>query len=143
MTNPAPPDHRGQRSHAHEPVPDDVTDRMLWTNAADVAAAHRPGPDGTCTSLLCRGQQAPCDAARAAGRAAQLARTASPVDEPHPARGRATVPATPNEFAALAAEAATAPDRPAPQRTFAAFRRPDARAAPTPTTRRPTHELPT
>jgi hypothetical protein len=132
MASPAPPDHHGQPSSARVPAPDDVTDRLLWTYAADVAAAHCPRPDGTCTNLQCRGQRAPCAAARAAYRATQLARSdpgTAPVRQPPPARGRATVPTGPSGFAALAADAAPPPVRPAPKSTFATFRRPGVRAA--------------
>ncbi|MET8147855.1 hypothetical protein ACIBSW_24875 [Actinoplanes sp. NPDC049668] len=132
MASPAPPDHQGQPSIARLPAPDDVTDPLLWTCAADVAAAHRQGPDGTCTNLQCRGQRAPCAAACAAYRAAQLARAdpgTAPVHQPPPARGRATVPTGPSGFAALVPAPATPRARPAPKSVFASFRRPGVRAA--------------
>lgn len=34
-------------------IPDDVTDRLLYALAADVAAAHQPGPHGTCPNPQC------------------------------------------------------------------------------------------
>ncbi len=132
MASPAPPDHHGRPSTAHVPAPDDVTDRLLWIDAADVAAAHRPRPDGTCTNLQCQGQRAPCAAARAADRAAQLARCdpgTAPVRQPPTARGRATVPTGPSGFAALAPDAATPQVKPTPKSVFASFRRPGVRAA--------------
>lgn len=112
------------------PPPEDVTDPLLWTDAAKVAAAHQPGPDGTCSNLQCRGQRAPCPAARAAHRATQLARDTTSLAPPrHPPRGRATVPAGPSGFAELSPDAATRQLRPTPQSPFAAFRRPHVRAA--------------
>ncbi|MBQ1050827.1 hypothetical protein KBX50_20430 [Micromonospora sp. C51] len=95
-------------SHPHSDrtaPPDDVTDRLLWTLAIDVAAAHRPGPDGTCTNLQCRGQQpGPCWARRTAQRAERHARRSRPtLDTPLPhlvgaARGRARVSSPAHRF---------------------------------------------
>ncbi|MFJ8203284.1 hypothetical protein [Micromonospora chalcea] len=83
----------------------DVTDRLLWSLAVDVAAAHQPGLDGACTNLQCRGQQGPCWALRTARRAEQRARratvTLAPPPSPGPAaiaRGRAAVPAMPRRL---------------------------------------------
>jgi hypothetical protein len=71
------------------PVAPHAGDILLWRLAVDVAAAHQPGPDGRCGSLLCTGQPTyPCPPAAAAQRAAQAAHRAAPT-----ARGRATVPA--------------------------------------------------
>jgi len=76
------------RPSTHLPVPADVADILLWQLAADVAATHRPGDHGRCTSPLCTGQPAyPCPPAAAARRAAHAARRPAPT-----ARGRAAVP---------------------------------------------------
>ncbi|WP_430788162.1 hypothetical protein [Actinoplanes sp. G11-F43] len=132
--------------HAHpfeKPPPDgdtcaigDVVDRRLWALAAAVAAAHRAGTDGRCTNLLCHGQPAPCEPARSAHAAAQLARRppASPLPLPptddHPARGRAAVPYGPSGFAGLLdpPERTTTADAATDRRVFTPFRRPDAAA---------------
>jgi hypothetical protein len=54
--------------------PDGVTDRLLWALAVDVAAAHRPGPDGACPNPQCRDQTGTCRALQTAQRAARAAR---------------------------------------------------------------------
>jgi hypothetical protein len=94
------PDHRPSD---RTPPPDDVTDRLLWALAVDVAAAHQPGPGGACTNLQCGGQQGPCWALRTAHRAEQRARRTPTLTAPTPrraatARGRAPVPAPPRRF---------------------------------------------
>lgn len=87
---------------ARMPVPDSVGDILLWRLAVDVAAAHRPGPDGRCTSLLCTDQpRYPCPPATGAQRAAVTAQCRTPI-----ARGRATVPTTGTGRAALIGAAA-------------------------------------
>ncbi|MFY1587039.1 hypothetical protein ACN267_21325 [Micromonospora sp. WMMD734] len=110
MAHPAQPKGRNRRPSDRTAVPDDVTDRLLWALAVDVAAAHQPGPDGACTNLQCRGQQGPCWALRTARRAEQHARRAPatlapalppPSPSPRPVgvvRGRAAVPAPPRRF---------------------------------------------
>ena len=45
------------------PVPDDVTDVMLWRLAFDVAVEHQPDPNGDCTNLRCAGQHGGCEPA--------------------------------------------------------------------------------
>lgn len=101
--------------------PEDVTDRLLWALAVDVAAAHRPSPDGTCGNLQCRGQRGPCWALRTAHRAQQVVRRAPSVaakrreavraDVPLPrqrgARGRAAVPPAAGGFTGWFTPAAT------------------------------------
>ncbi|GAA5200688.1 hypothetical protein GCM10023322_79070 [Rugosimonospora acidiphila] len=103
--------------------PDDVTDRLLWALAVDVAAAHRPGPDGNCANLQCRGQQGACWALRAALHAEQCARraatdarpVAAPRQMPAPrprgragtAQGLATVPTARGHFAGWFTSTAT------------------------------------
>ena len=86
-------------------VPVDVTDRLLWALAVDIAAAHQLGSDGACRNLQCRGQQGPCWALRTARRAEQRARRAATTfaSPPSPrlagaARGRAPVPAAPRRL---------------------------------------------
>lgn len=87
---------------ARPPVPDSVGDLLLWRLAVDVAAAHQPGPDGRCTSLLCADHASyPCPAATAAQRAALAAHRRTPT-----ARGRATVPTAGTGRAALIGAAA-------------------------------------
>ncbi|SCL13482.1 hypothetical protein GA0070616_0156 [Micromonospora nigra] len=54
--------------------PDEVTDPLLWGLALDVADAHAPAEDGTCTHLLCAGQEWPCGPWNNAQRALMLAR---------------------------------------------------------------------
>ena len=86
-------------------LPVDVTDRLLWALAVDVAAAHHPGPDGACTNLQCRGQQR--SLLGAAHRPARRT-TRPPRRHPRPAafaagpaaiaRGRAPVPAMPRRL---------------------------------------------
>ncbi|MEV6514977.1 hypothetical protein AB0M37_04220 [Micromonospora chalcea] len=111
MAHPAHPEHpehpedRSRRPSERTAVPDDVTDRLLWALAVDVAAAHQLGPDGTCTNLQCRGQHGPCWALRTAQRADQHARRATTTLAPPPAprrvgaaRGRAPVLAAPRRF---------------------------------------------
>ncbi len=105
MANPAHPEDRSRRLSDRAPVPKDVTDRLLWALAVDVAAAHHLGPDGACTNLQCRGQQGPCWALRTARRAEQRARraatTLAPPPSPRPAgtaRGRAPVPGVPRRL---------------------------------------------
>jgi hypothetical protein len=95
----------GRRPSDRTPPPDDVTDRLLWTLAVDVAAAHQPGPDGSCSNLQCRGQHGPCRALHTAYRAAQLARHPAPAPPPAApaltrpvARGRAAVIPAPDRF---------------------------------------------
>jgi len=83
---------RDPRSHPSTrlPVPADVADILLWRLAVDVAAAHQPGPDGRCSSLLCAGRPTyPCPPAAAAQRATHAA-----LRPPPTARGRAAVPPT-------------------------------------------------
>lgn len=85
------------RSHLcdHLPVPADIHDVLLWRLAVDVASAHRPGPDGRCTNLLCAGQSYPCPPASNAQAAAHAARRPSrqpPRLPMPPARGHAAVP---------------------------------------------------
>ena len=122
-------------------IPHDVTDRLLYASAVDVAAAHQPGPDGTCGNPQCRHQPSPCEPLRNADRAAIAARR-QPVREqpiPHqPARGRAHVvpPAMPRvsrAAAALGAGRVIAVDRaagPRPvARPFVVYRRPFAAAS--------------
>ncbi|MBQ1022906.1 hypothetical protein [Micromonospora sp. C95] len=108
MAHPAHPKGRSRRPSERTAVPDDVTDRLLWALAVDVAAAHQLGPDGACTNLQCHGQDGPCWALRTARRAEQQARRAPttlapapPPPSPRPAgvaRGRAPVPAPPRRF---------------------------------------------
>ncbi|MCZ7421162.1 hypothetical protein O7605_16790 [Verrucosispora sp. WMMA2121] len=105
MAHPAHPKGRSRRPSDRTAVPDDVTDRLLWALAVDVAAAHQLGPDGACTNLQCRGQDGPCWALRTALRAEQQARSApttlAPAPPPRPVgvvRGRAPVPAAPRRF---------------------------------------------
>jgi hypothetical protein len=138
MASPHRPAHRDPAPRGCAPAPHDVSDPLLWALAAAVTSAHRRGPDGLCTNLQCRGRQAPCEPARAAHRAAQLARrppaspaTTPPPPEPHPARGRAAVPSGPSGLAGPLAE----PEPTAPAdtltghpRVFARFRRPLAAA---------------
>jgi hypothetical protein len=78
------------------PIPDDVTDRLLYALAVDVAAAHQPRPDGTCPNLQCHDRAGPCAPLRHAYRAAAIARRhPGPRPAPqHPARGHARVPAS-------------------------------------------------
>jgi hypothetical protein len=143
---PQPPRHdRPPQRPSDRTPPDDVTDRLLWALAVDVAAAHQPGPDGSCTNLQCRGQRGPCWALTTARRAAQLARraaTSGPTGAPtaprtpaslprRVARGRATVAPAPgrftNWFGAGAVPTSPTPAPPAPSpapATFASFRRP-------------------
>jgi hypothetical protein len=83
------------------PVPADVTDLLLWRLGVDVAAAHQPGPDGRCRSLLCATETGPCAVFRAAQRAMHLART-SKLCRRAPrstvtARGSAPVPVMPSQ----------------------------------------------
>ncbi|MEH0933731.1 hypothetical protein [Micromonospora psammae] len=106
--------HR-QRPSDRATAPDDVTDRLLWALAVDVAAAHPLGPDGSCRNLQCHGQRGPCRALHAAHRAQQLARqtpntlAATPLvpgcgpEAPMPRscgtiRGRASVPPPTRRF---------------------------------------------
>ena len=106
MAHPTYPEDRSRRPSDHTALPVDVTDRLLWALAVDVAAAHQPGPDGACTNLQCRGQHGPCWALRTARRAEQAARRATtsthaPPPSPRPVgavRGRAPVPAAPRRF---------------------------------------------
>ncbi|MGW0218500.1 hypothetical protein ACWDXH_29320 [Micromonospora chokoriensis] len=108
MAHSAHSEDRSRRPSDRTSVPDDVTDRLLWALAVDVAAAHQLGPDGACTNLQCRGQHGPCWALRTARRAEQHARRASTNLAPPPApplprpvgvaRGRARVPAAPRRF---------------------------------------------
>lgn len=59
-----------------EPVPDWVVDRVLWRYAQQVLATHQADPrTGRCR--FCE-KQAPCAAARHAGRAAEASRAAGP-----------------------------------------------------------------
>ncbi|WP_431884142.1 hypothetical protein [Micromonospora gifhornensis] len=98
------PARRSRRPSDRTPVPDDVTDRLLWALAVDVAAAHQPGPDGVCTNLQCRGQQGPCWALRTAHRAHRHARHAPATfgeSRPRPVgavRGRAPAPTPSGRF---------------------------------------------
>jgi hypothetical protein len=138
---PQPPRHDrpGHRPSDCTPAPDDVTDRLLWALAVDVAAAHQPGPNGSCTNLQCRGQRGPCWALNTARRAAHLVRRAAingPTSAPtapmlprRVARGRPTVTPAPDRFTtwfgAGAAPATPTPPAPSPvPATFAPFRRP-------------------
>lgn len=76
---------------AHDrPVPEDVTDIMLWRLATEVTAQHQPDPvhPGRCTNLRCTGESYPCLPARDAARALRAATGRLRV-----ARGRARVPA--------------------------------------------------
>ncbi|MCI4064045.1 hypothetical protein MRQ36_16150 [Micromonospora sp. R77] len=107
MAHPAHPKGRSRRPSERTAVPDDVTDRLLWALAVDVAAAHQLGPDGACTNLQCRGQQGPCWALRTARRAEQHARRATTTLAPAPRRrrragrgrtGTRPVPAPPRRF---------------------------------------------
>lgn len=105
MAHPTNSEDHSHRPSDHTAVPVDVTDRLLWALAVDVAAAHQPGPDGACTNLQCRGQYGPCWALRTARRAEQRARratvTLAPPPSPGPAgtaRGRAPVPAMPRRL---------------------------------------------
>ena len=121
--------------------PDDVTDRLLYALAVDVAATHQPGPDGTCGNSQCRHQPGPCEPLRNAYRAATAARRqpARVQPTPHqPARGRARVvpppmPRASRVAAALDAGGVTAVDRaagPRPvARPFVVYRRPFAAAS--------------
>ena len=120
------------------PIPEDVTDRLLYALAVDVAAAHWPHQDGTCTNPQCHGQQGPCAPLRNAYRAAAIARRPNPQRPapPHPAHGHAHVPASlpvdpPSRSDAQPAAAQVPPIPPAagPEqmtRPFAVFRRPPA-----------------
>jgi hypothetical protein len=80
---------RDRHSHPSTrlPVPAHVADILLWRLAVDVAAAHQPGHDGRCSSMLCASQLAyPCAPVAAAQRAAHAA-----LCPPLTVRGRATV----------------------------------------------------
>jgi hypothetical protein len=99
------------RPSSDAPVPDDVTDVMLWRLAFDVTVAHQPDPNGNCTNLRCAGQRGRCEPATHAQHALRAARrltaltpappnptppivaTDAPVTDPHraPAIGRAPV----------------------------------------------------
>ncbi|MFF3866146.1 hypothetical protein [Micromonospora sp. NPDC001898] len=79
---------------SHDTVaPSDVTDPLLWRLAYHVAEAHQPDDSGHCHSLLCDGQEAPCETMLNAERAMQLARGAAPAESQHP--GPRSRPATP------------------------------------------------
>jgi hypothetical protein len=87
MPQPPRPDQPAPRPSDRTPPPDGVTDRLLWALAVDVAAAHQPGPDGSCTNPQCRGQRGTCWPLRTARRAAHLARrtaTNGPHTPPQP-----------------------------------------------------------
>ncbi|GAA3913843.1 hypothetical protein Aau02nite_63340 [Amorphoplanes auranticolor] len=133
---PAPPPARPSDTY---PMPDDVTDRLLYALAVDVATAHQPRPDGTCPNLQCHGRAGPCVPLLNAYRAADLARRPPGPPRPapqHPARGHARVPASlpVNGFRELIAEPTAGPAPHAPAiagpgqmaRPFAVFRRPPA-----------------
>jgi hypothetical protein len=77
------------RPSADAPVPNDVTDVMLWRLAFDVAVEHRRGPDGNCTTWRCVDQRGPCDAAIGAQQALHAARR-TPTTPPQTASLRAT-----------------------------------------------------
>ncbi|MFI7543780.1 hypothetical protein [Actinoplanes sp. NPDC049599] len=133
---PAPPPVRPSDTC---PIPDDITDRLLYALAVDVAAAHQPRPDGTCPNPQCHSRQGPCAPLRNAYRAADAARRHPGPDRPvphHPARGHARVPAilpveSSSGFAAEP-EAGQVPHVPPAAgpgqmpRPFAVFRRPPA-----------------
>lgn len=74
------PDTTHIRSSHQVDLPDDVTDPLLWRTAYDVAAAHQPGEDGRCPSLLCANQSAPCEPLVNARRAMRLARGGAAAD---------------------------------------------------------------
>ncbi|MFC4147390.1 hypothetical protein ACFO0M_14130 [Micromonospora mangrovi] len=82
------------RSSRDAVLPDGVTDPLLWRAAYDVAAAHRPDERGHCPSLLCAGQNAPCEPLRTASRAMRLAGGGAPVARRSAAR-EASAPAQP------------------------------------------------
>jgi hypothetical protein len=121
--------------------PDDVTDRLLYALAVDVAAAHQPGTDGTCGNPQCLNQPGLCEPLRNAYRAATAARRQPVGEQPIPhglARGRARVvpppmPRASRVAAVLDAGRVTAVDRPAGPRPvarpFAVYRRPFAAAS--------------
>lgn len=71
-------------------LPRDVTDRLLWRLAVDVATAHQFGSDNRCVNLQCVNQSGPCVAARLAQRAMRLSRTPLPQPQrlPQPAAPR-------------------------------------------------------
>ncbi|MER5702087.1 hypothetical protein ABT023_09020 [Micromonospora sp. NPDC002296] len=62
-----------------------MTDPLLWRLAYDVAEAHQPDETGRCRSLLCAGQQGPCETLHNAERAMELARGAGAVESRWPA----------------------------------------------------------
>ena len=74
------PDTTHTRSSHEAVLPDDVTDPLLWRAAYDVAAAHLPGEDGRCSSLLCADQSGPCEPLVNARRAMRLARGGAALD---------------------------------------------------------------
>jgi hypothetical protein len=113
------PERASSHPSARLPVPEDVGDVLLWQLAVDVAAAHRPGSNGRCTSLLCTNQPAyPCPPVGAAHMAAHAARRPLSPQQPRrptpAARGRATVPARVDQ--APPPVAATASDNRQPDR---------------------------
>lgn len=76
------PETNRTRSSQDAVLPRGVTDPLLWRAAYDVAAAHRPDAAGRCSSLLCAGRPAPCEALDGARRAMRLAGDAGRRAEP-------------------------------------------------------------
>lgn len=72
------------RPSADAPVPDDVTDVMLWRLAFDVAVEHQRDRNGDCTSLRCTGQRGLCEPAVHAQHALQVARRPANPAPPRP-----------------------------------------------------------
>lgn len=88
------------RSSHDATAPSDVTDPLLWRLAYDVAEAHQSDETGRCRSLLCAGQQGPCETLHNAERAMELARGAGAVGTRGAApRPRSAAPAPPRSRA--------------------------------------------
>ncbi|NBE79890.1 hypothetical protein [Micromonospora rubida] len=84
-----------------------MTDPLLWRLAYDVAEAHQPDETGRCRSLLCAGQQAPCETLHNAKRAMELARGAGAVESRGTApRAQSAAPAPPQRRSRAGREAA-------------------------------------
>jgi hypothetical protein len=66
-------DNATDRRHHITDRPAEVTDLLLWRLALDVADAHAPVEDGSCSHLLCAGQDWPCEPWQQAQRALSLA----------------------------------------------------------------------
>lgn len=72
------------RPSVDAPVPDDVTDVMLWRLAFDVTVEHQRDRNGDCTNLRCAGQRGPCQPAVHAQHALQAARRPATPAPPRP-----------------------------------------------------------